>query len=113
MQLWVIFGNCVLDRPERMNLTINKNHSAVYAIKGTPVNMSCVALSNPVASYRIGFEGSAIPKVTEQNYYIKSVMESDSGIYECIASNGIGLPVKVSTRLIVVGKERCFLWLYR
>ncbi len=93
------------DRPERMNFSINdQNTSLVYVNKGMSVNMTCTTMSSPEASYRIGFEGSAVAKVTEKTYFIKSAVELDDGVYECIASNGIGLPVRASIRMIVVGK---------
>ncbi len=67
------------------------------------VNMTCQSRSNPEANYRIGFQGSAIAKSTTSTYIIASAVEKDDGLYECIASNGIGRPASVSIQLIVVG----------
>ena len=70
---------------------------------GMKVNMTCTAQSSPPADFRIGFQGSGTAKAIGQTYIIESVKITDSGIYECSASNGIGLPLTKTTRLIVVG----------
>jgi len=92
----------VLFRPEQMNFTINSNSSVAYAIIGSKVNMTCSAESSPPADFRIGFQGSPTAKAIGTTFIIEAAKITDSGIYECSASNGIGLPVTKLARLIVV-----------
>ena len=95
--------NSFIDRPEQMNFTINSNSSVAYAIIGSKVYMNCSAESSPPADFRIGFQGSATAKAIGTSFIIEAVKITDSGIYECTASNGIGLPVTKIARLVVVG----------
>ena len=99
----LMFFNSVIVRPEQMNFTINSNSSVAYAIIGSKVNMTCSAESSPPADFRIGFQGSPTAKAIGTTFIIEAAKITDSGIYECSASNGIGLPVTKLARLIVVG----------
>ena len=96
-----------------MNFTINSNSSVAYALIGSKVNMTCIAQSSPPADFRIGFKGSGIAKAIGQTYIIEAVKITDSGIYECSASNSIGLPVTQEVKLVVVGMYNYFRILVR
>lgn len=87
-----------------MDFTINSNNSIAYVMVGSKVNMSCSALSSPPADFRIGFQGAATAKAIGQTYIIESVQVTDSGIYECSASNGIGQVLTQLVQLVPVGK---------
>eukprot|EP00794_Sanderia_malayensis_P013958 gene13958-15414_t len=94
-------------QPEIRNFTINnQNTSVVYVNLGMPVNMTCDAIGNPKINYRIGFQGSANALSITRTYIIASALAINNGVYECIASNGIGLAAKVSSELIVVVKPK-------
>ena len=93
------------DRPEILNFSINnQNTTTVYVPIGLSANFTCKAMSSPGASYHIGFRGSLTAKSTDKIYMINSVKETDTGVYECVANNGIGLPARAIVKLVVVGE---------
>ncbi|KAL9964707.1 hypothetical protein ACROYT_G028383 [Oculina patagonica] len=87
-------------KPTATHLTSNVTRNAV--IRSFPVTFHCWADSVPPPVLELRFKNSSLGHFVNGKFTIDQVKDSDQGMYECLASNNIGVGTTAKLNLTVL-----------